>query len=112
MWLFFSDGFISVVDNKEKKGFLTVRARFADHINNIFPEVEVHEDAWHDYFYRAYVTRERVAEVVQKRIMELNYPNFKKSITDEKYHEGCKDVWTSMYLAGDRDKKSPIIMVE
>jgi hypothetical protein len=107
MWLFFSDAFLSVVDNREKKGFLTVRARFKDHISNVFPEAEVVTDRWHDYYYRAYVTRERVAEAVQARIMELDYPNFKQSITNDAYHAGCIKVWQAMYEAGGREKIKP-----
>ncbi len=103
MWLFFSDAFVSIVDNGEKKGFLTVRARFAGHINNLFPEAEVVTDHRHDYYYRAYVARERVAEAVRERILRLDYPNFKQSVVDETYHDGCMKVWHAMYVAGGRE---------
>jgi hypothetical protein len=99
MWVFCNDAFVSIVDNNEFPDHLTVRARFKEHIKNLFPEAVVVSLEKRDYQYRAYIRRERVAQVMFEKVMAIDYVNFKDSITDPVYHAGCADVWSAMYDA-------------
>jgi len=87
MWLFFNDSMLSVVQHKDSVQHLLVRARQRQDILNVFPDVEskiVHlgpEDA--DYAYRVMLSRDRVIQEVSKRVMDIDYTNFKNSIPEE-----------------------------
>jgi len=67
------------------------------HIEELFPDATVQKTPDSDYLYRAKVSRQKVAEVVRHQIMNLNYTNFKNSILDTEHHEGCIEVWQTMY---------------
>lgn len=101
MWLFNSDGFVSIVADKDDpdNGELLVRSRDKTHITNLFPSAEVFSKLPSDYQWRAWVSREEVIEAMIKRVEGLNYTNFKNSIPLEydRYHDACIDVWSAMY---------------
>ena len=99
MWLFTSDGFVSIVaDKNDPQGDrLLVRSRDKMHITNVFPDAEVFSKQPSDYQWRAWVSRKDVKNAVSKYVDKLNYTNFKNSIVDDKYHDACIDVWDAMY---------------
>ena len=99
MWLFTSKGFVSIVADKDDSthGRLLVRSRDKSHIKELFPEAEVFSKQPSDYQWRAWVYRLDVERAVAKYIDKLNYTNFKDSISDDKYHDACIDVWGTMY---------------
>ena len=101
MWLFTSDGFVSIVaDKSDTRGDrLLVRSRDKMHITNVFPNAEVFSKQPSDYQWRAWVSREDVADAMMRQVQGLDYTNFKNSIYDDKYHDACIDVWDAMYRA-------------
>lgn len=101
MWLFTSDGFVSIVaDKNDTRGDrLLVRSRDKMHITNVFPDAEVFSKQPSDYQWRAWVSREDVADAVMRQVQGLDYTNFKNSIYDDRYHDACIDVWDAMYRA-------------
>lgn len=101
MWLFTSDGFVSIVaDRSDVNGDrLLVRSRDRMHITNVFPDAEVFSKQPSDYQWRAWVSRKDVSEVMLNQVHSLDYTNFKNSIFDDKYHDACLDVWNAMYRA-------------
>jgi hypothetical protein len=101
MWLFTSDGFVSIVaDKNDTRGDrLLVRSRDKMHITNVFPDAEVFSKQPSDYQWRAWVSREDVADAMMRQVQGLDYTNFKNSIYDDRYHDACIDVWNAMYRA-------------
>ena len=101
MWLFTSDGFVSIVADKDntRGDRLLVRARDKMHITNVFPDAEVFSKQPSDYQWRAWVSREDVEDAIARQVQGLDYTNFKDSIVDDKYHDACLDVWGAMYRA-------------
>ena len=101
MWLFTSQGFISVVADKDnpETGNLLVRARDRNHLSDLFPNAEIFCKTPSDYKWRAWVLRDEVSSLLQSQIDNLNYTNFKNSIPDNKYHDACLDVWNVMFSA-------------
>lgn len=96
MWLALSRSFISVVADRGNPDRLLVRARVAGHIEAVFPEAEVFTDAGADYFYRAFIDREAVAQQISKEVQEIDYDNFKSSVADHGLHQAYLRVWGAM----------------
>jgi hypothetical protein len=96
MWLFTSNGFLSIVDKAPNPDQLVVRARCEGHIEAVFPDAKVIRDGSGDYLFRAFIDRPDVADALFKAVMDLDYPNFKNSIKDDRYHNACSSVWGVM----------------
>lgn len=101
MWLFTNKGFVSVVADRAdtKTGNLLVRARDRNHLAELFPNAEIFSKTPSDYKWRAWVSREDVAELMLQTVNSIDYTNFKDSIRDDTYHDACLEVWEAMYLA-------------
>lgn len=97
MWVFTNKGFISAVAHRTKRGHLMVRARRLDHLQAIFPGIEVHQTNNADYKYRVTIHRDLLAAVMNKEIDGMQYDNFKNSISDHSYHDACSQVWRVMH---------------
>nr|DAM52218.1 MAG TPA: hypothetical protein [Caudoviricetes sp.] len=96
MWIMLNNAFISVVDKAPNPEQLVVRARVEGHIEAVFPQAEVIRDASGDYLFRAFIDRRVVAAAMQRAVMDIDYPNFKNSIKDDRYHDACSSVWGVM----------------
>lgn len=96
MWNFLNNSFISVVAKAPNPNQLVVRARVEGHIEAVFPNAKVIRDASGDYLFRAFIDREEVAEAMYQAVMNIDYPNFKNSIKDNRYHDACSRVWGVM----------------
>lgn len=96
MWVMLRDSFISCVENIYDTDTLMVRSRTLDHLQAFLPE-EFHPKIFtmkdSDYAYRAVMSKKDVAEIVSKRIMGIDYPNFKNSVDDEVLHDFYSAVW-------------------
>lgn len=107
MWIFTQDGFISVVDNKQVQGKLTVRARDKESLELLAdvtgqPIIELPN---RDYEYRVYVTRDQLSAFMATQIDDLTYGNFKNRIWDTRgdvYHSACAEVWNAMLAVSDK----------
>ncbi|MFZ1106776.1 MAG: hypothetical protein WAN43_00325 [Rhodomicrobium sp.] len=103
MWVFCNDGFLSIVADRNSQDTLLVRARKEGHIQAVFGDVEVTRTPppKADYLYRAFIPRKIAAHVVAKRLMNIDYDNFKDSIPADiaslNYHDACTEVWSAMY---------------
>lgn len=99
MWIFLNDAFLSVVaDRANPSGDrLLVRARRAGDIERVFPDAEVFSVPGSDYAQRAWVPRQQVAAALSERVMTLDYPNFKNSISDRSFHDAAMGVWGVMH---------------
>ena len=96
MWLCTSTGFISIVADRHSTDNLLVRARVARHIEAVFPSVQVLTNENADYRFRALLSRQKVADVVAKSVLNISYDNFKNSVNDKSLHDGYMSVWWLM----------------
>ena len=64
MWIQFNNAFLSIVENRENRVELLVRARVKGDIEKVFPEADVFEDNNADYKYRAFISKAIVAEKI------------------------------------------------
>ena len=102
MWLFTTEGFFSVVADREDPDRLLVRARSQDDIealHRLLPEIEPFSLEHSDYRWRAYVSRADWQSAMSQLVEELDYENFKNALSDRQgadrshlYHE----VWETM----------------
>lgn len=99
MWVMLNNSFLSVVENRNNKNELLVRARIKGDIENIFNDVKTFEDEKADYKYRAFIPRDLVEKVIASQVASINYANFKGSISpdDEIRHNAYMRVWSEMY---------------
>jgi hypothetical protein len=97
MWLFTSQGFVSIVADRDSQDHLLVRGRVRDHLKALFPTTAITETPDADYLFRATLSHKVVAQVVADQVNAIDYCNFKDSVTDAPYHSSCLRVWSSMH---------------
>ena len=108
MWIINTDGFFSVVADKENNDRLVVRTRkrtdlqvFIDTygtLNSVqdtdladLGEPILYETPTSDYTYRCYVTREVWAEYVSGAALSIDYPNFKSEMSRNQ-HRNVREI--------------------
>ena len=99
MWIFTSNSFLSIVEHDQDSGLLHVRARFPGDIQEVFPGADVIETPSADYRFRTSLPRERVAETVARLAREIDYDNFKNSVSDAHRRDEYIKVWEVMWRA-------------
>lgn len=92
MWICTRDGFASVVNENREDKRLTVRTRRKRDLLALFPHAPVNVIKGRDYQFRAYIEPLDVVIKIGNMIQEIDYPNFKDSIVNDKplkamYHE-------------------------
>lgn len=96
MWLFTSNGFLSIVAHRNQPGMLLVRARRDGEIEEMFPDATVTRTDRADYLFRAVVPRQDVANTVAHYAKTIDYDNFKNSVSDRDRHDAYMNTWTVM----------------
>lgn len=96
MWICLNNAFLSIVDKAKDDRNLMVRARRRGDIERVFPDAKVIRTIGNDYLFRAEIDREIVAETISDLICQINYDNFKSSVTDDKLHTAYVGVWREM----------------
>ena len=114
MWIFSKDGFVSVVEHRDDKELLLIRGRIKDDIEDIAnlaevltgekPEIVEMPDA--DYRFRIFLSKHVFKEIMQVKIDDLDYPNFKSSIRDHDRHNAYLDIWSVMHGFATRKKRT------
>jgi len=97
MWLFTKNGFVSIVQDRDNKDDLIVRARVRNHLQALFPLAVIPETVDADYRFRTIVNRRVVRKFVTDQVSAIDYPNFKNTVVDPDYHAACLLVWSSMH---------------
>lgn len=97
MWFCFNDGFVSVVQDKLGIDELVVRARRPEILDELFPGREITILNHSDYKYRLYCSKQELASVVQNRIFDINYTNFKDSVDDSDLQDLYSNFWVGHY---------------
>jgi len=105
---------LSVVENRDNKDELLVRARVEGDIERVFGDfmgdhpmydIKVFQMRRSDYEFRAFIPRELVAEVMYTSINEIDYDNFKNSMdkNDHSRKRAYMDVWQAMFDLQERE---------
>ena len=101
MWLFTSEGFISVVAHSEKRNTLLVRARDEGSLLSLVEATgaTLRHTPSNDYPYRIEVLRTAYSAWVADQISELDYTNYKSRMWSERPEFGAAlhDVWVAMH---------------
>ena len=83
MWIVLNKSFLSIVKNRNNENQLLVRARVNGDIEKVFPDADIFQDKDADYKYRSYIDREVVANAIGKELLNINYDNFKSSVSKD-----------------------------
>ena len=107
MWIVLNKSFLSIVKNRNNDEELLVRSRISGDIEKVFKNANVFEDLKADYRYRSYISyryrsyirRSEVAKTISKELLNINYDNFKNSVSkDDKIRlNAYMDDWSSLY---------------
>jgi len=85
MWLLTTQGFYSVVEDRDDSRWLFVRARTRtdlEALRNQITDIEVVQSADADYRWRARVLREQWLAAAAQLASEIDYPNFKDAVLE------------------------------
>ena len=99
MWIVLNKSFLSIVKNRNNENQLLVRARVKGDIEKVFEDADVFEDENADYKYRSYISRENVANVISNELLNIEYDNFKNSVSKNDTHRvsAYMNVWNALY---------------
>ncbi|WP_144605446.1 hypothetical protein [Algoriphagus algorifonticola] len=101
MWIASKNGFLSVVQHREKPDQVVVRARVRKDLEAIFHEGSIIETPDGDYRFRVFISKQEAVALIAKQVQDIDYPNFKNAIAQtpqqrdklSAYH----DIWTVMW---------------
>jgi hypothetical protein len=96
MWMFTQSGFFSIVAHRDDPDILIVKARVKGDIEAYWPQAKVFETPEADYLYRAYMSKDVVAERVGKIVANVDYDSYKGHITDKRRGSWYLAVWNAM----------------
>lgn len=96
MWVCLYDCFFSIVAKDCKSDELMVRARRPGDIEKIFKGYTGEEYLISDYHYRCAIPKSVIIEALSTEIEDIDYPNFKNRVEDDKLHRAYNEVWFSM----------------
>lgn len=102
MWIFLNDAMLSIVEDRNDPDMLLVRARVKGDILRAFagdrgPRIRERKTPKADYLFRARISRARVARAMHRRIVGIDYDNFKNSVQADDRHDAYLRVWGAMH---------------
>lgn len=96
MWILLNDAVFSIVRKPETPaGMLHVRSRRADDIPNVFG-VRATVTPRGDYRFRADIDEAAVVAVISRRLLDIDYDNFKDSTHDPDLKRAYGSVWSTL----------------
>ena len=101
MWVMMTDGFVSIVEDRNHKDRVLVRARKKSHLVEFLrhERFEICHTPTADYHWRASLTKVAVGVLLMERAMSIDYDNFKAAAkkVDPDLADAYGDVWATMY---------------
>jgi len=99
MWIVMNDSYISAVQDRNNKMNLVVRARVREDLENAFPSLkqDIIESTDSDYRFRLFMTKQFLCGVMNTKIMNIDYDNFKNSVKQNWRHDAYLAIWSIMY---------------
>jgi len=89
MWIFTTKGFVSAIYSN---GNIIIRSRNKQHLKNLFPNEDILETG-KDYPYRITIPKNKFIETMSKEMENINYHNFKDTVSDPFYHQFLTNIW-------------------
>tara|TARA_R110002051_G_scaffold266039_1_gene325834 strand:- start:2606 stop:2923 length:318 start_codon:yes stop_codon:yes gene_type:complete len=102
MWIYLTEGALSIVAHRDKPDHLLVRSRHPETIERTFGEDNMYYIHDADYPYRADILRSDVAEFISKRMDVMTYDNFKNTVDDGSYSKLLMEIWKTYYEWGEK----------
>ena len=98
MWIFFKEGMVSIVQHEHDKDIILIRARTKAALHAFCSVIElgVIRDKDFDYEYRIFMLRSDFEKILLEKTREIDYTNFKDSITDNRWKIICNNVWATV----------------
>ena len=104
MWICMSDGFLSLVVDKNDSTRLLVRAGRKEHLVNVFGKnAEMIKTPGADYRWRVFVGRADFKTLVNRRLDGIEYTSFQDSVKDRDLGEMYKQFWNIHHRHQDQD---------
>jgi hypothetical protein len=111
-WFFFTEGFVSIVGDRNDADNLLVRARTEPHLlaflgRDLLDELGrdiIRTTPAGDYLYRAFIPRSFAVQRVEELTMGIDYDNFKNTLDDHDYHDAAFEVWSAMHKLQERTR--------
>ena len=101
MWLFTSEGFVSVVAHSEKPDTLLVRARDEDSLLSLVEATgaTLRHTPSNDYPYRIEALREAFSAWLAEQVFNLDYTKYKAHMWSQRpeFGDALHDVWVAMH---------------
>ena len=101
MWLFTSEGFVSVVAHNEKPDTLLVRARDEDSLLSLVVATgaTLRHTPNNDYPYRIEALREAFSAWLAEQASNISYSNYKSEMWSQRpeFGDALHDVWVAMH---------------
>ena len=99
MWIVMNDSYISAVQDRNNKTGLVVRARVREDLENAFPGLkqDIIESTDSDYRFRLFMSKQFLCGVMNTKIMNIDYDNFKNSVKQSWRHDAYLAIWSVMY---------------
>jgi len=101
MWILLNDAMFSIVEDRQDRTRVVVRARFEGDLEKVFPayaENVIVQDI-SDYRFRIFADRDYVKEIVASEVERIDYDNFKNSVADDERHNLYTKVWQIFFSA-------------
>jgi hypothetical protein len=104
MWVFTTSGFYSVVQDKNDREMVTIRARTRSHLEDLMrfsgiPSEILRTDD-RDYLFRTIMPKTQWASTMSLLALDIDYTNFKDEVGRNrkhgKYHTALSKVWGIM----------------
>ena len=102
MWIVTTNGFLSVVEDRDDPKLLQVRARVPEDIKAHFPAAKVFVIEGADYRYRARVNRSEVADALRDAVLNIDYHSHFKDVAiassppNPERYEAYYGTWTAL----------------
>lgn len=93
MWIYMNTAMLSIVQSAGCASDFLVSARFPGDIEHVFPDAAVIETNDADYRFRAFIDKRTVAEALLDALAELNYDNFKDSVSEPSRKRWYANTW-------------------
>lgn len=117
MWIFTTKGMFDLVCNRDRKGFMIIKARckadiwnlYNEHHDSIRMSKPVTDDLW-DYRWGIHIGKNAAQRLVAELVSEINYSLFKgavhKNPTQDAKERPYLEIWARMLRVQDEEEGS------
>jgi len=100
MWIVMNDSYVSIVKDREDDMGVVVRARVKEDLESLFGKdhaEDIIETDDSDYRFRLFLDQAYVAAVIEDRVMNIDYDNFKNSVKQSWRKMAYTQIWNIMH---------------